>query len=350
MIAWELAERVAAGLGGEGAGGDAMRADVVSLAKDAERAVLDYSQLAPLGALPVPELVARGTWSRANVRLLRTTIGGLEGRIEDRTAGLPGAARAVAGGVIGAEVGALVGYLSRRVLGQYEVALTPGEPPDPARLYLVAENVSELAEQIDAPAADLLAWVTVHEVTHAVQFSAVPWLRPHLGSLVEQLMESTEVDLNFGSLRPPTLDDARTIWERARTGGVVGALAGSARGDLLAQVQSTMALVEGHAEHVMDAAGVGMVSGLDRLRSALERRRDERSPLAALLERLIGMDLKLRQYRDGKRFCDEVVGSAGIAALNRAWQSPELLPTASELADPGSWLERSRRRELPPGA
>ena len=227
------------------------------------------------------------------------------------------------------------------------MALTTEELDAAPQLYLVAPNLHELAARMELQLADLLAWVTVHELTHAVQFASVPWLRPHLGGLVGELLRSTEVRLDIGALRAPTLDDARALWERARQGGLVGLVTGGAQAELLAQMQATMALVEGHAEHVMDAAGAPLVPSLARLRTALDRRRAERSPLASLLERLLGLDMKLRQYTDGKRFCDAVVAREGVAALNRAWSAPERLPTAAELADPGAWLRRTRPRALP---
>lgn len=342
MIAWDLAERVAAGLAG--AGETALPGDLGALSAAAEREVLAYSALTPQSALPRPQVVGRDDWARANVRLLRATLGPLDERLDVQA---PAALRSVGGGFVAAEMGALVGYLSRRVLGQYEVALTTEELEDAPQLYLVAPNLHELAARMEVPLEDLLAWVTVHELTHAVQFASVPWLRPHLGALVGELLRSTEIRLDTGSLRTPTLDDARALWDRARDGGLIGLVTGGAQADLLAQMQATMALVEGHAEHVMDAAGAPLVPSLATLRASLDRRRTERSPLAALLERLLGLDMKLRQYTDGKRFCDAVVAREGIAALNRAWSAPELLPTEAELADPGAWLRRTRPRALP---
>jgi coenzyme F420 biosynthesis associated uncharacterized protein len=349
VIGWELAERVAAGLGGNGAADSGLPGDLEALAREAERAVVTYTALTPQAPLPAAEAVGRSEWSRANVRLLRTTLAPLEAKLDDGPASAAGAGalRSVAGGMLGVQIGGLVGYMSRRVLGQYEVALSNAEPEAPPRLYLVAPNLRELAQTIDAPLEHLLAWVTVHEVTHAVQFSSVPWLRPYLGGLLGELLESAEVDVGAGSLRVPTLDDARALWERAREGGLIGAVAGPERTQLLDRVQSAMAIVEGHAEHVMDAAGGPLVPSLDRLREALERRRAERTPLAALLERLLGLELKLRQYREGKRFCDEVVARVGVAGLNRAFAAPELLPSARELADPAGWIERTRPKLLP---
>jgi coenzyme F420 biosynthesis associated uncharacterized protein len=350
VIGWELAERVAAGLGSAGAGGaagDGLPGDLEALARRAESAVVAYTALRPQAPLPAAEAVGRAEWSRANVRLLRTTLAPLEGKLDEGTGAAAGTLRSVAGGVLGAQIGGLVGYMSRRVLGQYEVALSKDEPESPPRLYLVAPNLRELAETIGAPSEHLLAWVTVHEVTHAVQFSSVPWLRPYLGGLLSELLDSTEVSVDAGSLRVPTLEDARALWERARDGGLIGAVAGPERTQLLDRVQSAMALVEGHAEHVMDAAGAPLVPGLPGLREALERRRAERTPLAAMLERLLGLELKLRQYREGKRFCDAVVERAGVAGLNRAFAAPELLPSARELVDPPAWIERTRPKQLP---
>ena len=127
-------------------------------------------------------------------------------------------------------------------------------------------------------------------------------------------------------------------------------MAGPQRQELLDRIQAAMALVEGHAEHVMDAAGATLVPGLAALRAGLDRRREQRAPLAALLDRLLGLDLKMRQYRDGRVFCDQVVAHEGPAGLRRAFARAELLPTPAELADPLAWIARTRVRELPPAA
>jgi putative hydrolase len=103
-----------------------------------------------------------------------------------------------------------------------------------------------------------------------------------------------------------------------------------------------MAMVEGHAEHVMDAVGLDELPSLERLRARLDQRRRERPPIVRLIEWLLGLELKLRQYDVGRRFCDAVVAAAGIDGLNRAWHAPELLPSPAELADPRSWLARTR--------
>jgi coenzyme F420 biosynthesis associated uncharacterized protein len=250
------------------------------------------------------------------------------------------AAKLVGGLVAGAEVGALAGYLAQRVLGQYELVLLDADRP--ARLLFVAPNLSEAAERLDVDEADLVAWVTIHEVTHAVQFTGVPWLREHLAGLLRELVDAVDVKVDAAALlRLPTGNDLRALVERAREGGLITLVAGPERRAVLDRIQAVMAVIEGHAEHVMDAVGAEVLPNLDELRSAMTQRRRERHPALRLLEKLIGLELKMRQYEVGKRFCDAVVEAEGPAALHRVFSSPAMLPSLAELEDPHGWLRRT---------
>ncbi|MBW3609647.1 MAG: zinc-dependent metalloprotease, partial [Actinobacteria bacterium] len=253
---------------------------------------------------------------------------------------LGGATRTAAGMLLSVEAGALTGYLAQRVLGQYEFALV--DPDATARLLFVAPNIGLAARRLDADPEQLLTWIAFHEVTHAVQFAGVPWLRPYLAGLLRELLASLDVKVDPRAvLKLPSLDDAKGLLEAVRKEGLVGALASGGRRELLDRVQGVMGVVEGHAEHVMDVVGAAALPSLDELRRALDLRRRERSPLLALLERLIGLDAKLRQYEDGKRFCDAVATTAGAAALHRVFDGPEQLPTVAELQDPAAWMRRT---------
>jgi coenzyme F420 biosynthesis associated uncharacterized protein len=244
-----------------------------------------------------------------------------------------------AGVVLTAEVGVVLGFLAQRVLGQYELVLLDAASPE--RLLFVAPNLREAARRLDVDEHDLVAWVAFHEVTHAVQFTSVPWLREHLGGLMRRLLETVDVKVEPTSLlRLPSADDLRGMMDRLRDGGLVTLVAGPERMAILDEIQAAMAVVEGHAEHVMDAVGAEALDSLDELRTALDRRRDERSTAIRLLERLLGLELKLRQYRLGKAFCDAVVQRGGIEGLNRVWEGPERLPTLAELESPEQWLSR----------
>ncbi len=247
-----------------------------------------------------------------------------------------GPLRNAAGAVLGAEIGGLTGLLSQRVLGQYELVLLDADAPE--RLLMVAPNLREAAERLDVDEADLVTWVTVHEMTHAVQFTAVPWLREHLASHLRQLLESVDVKFDAKALmQMPSL-------ERLKEGGLVTLVAGPERMAIIDSVQATMAVIEGHAEHVMDAVGREVLPSLDDLRAALNRRRREKSPALVLFEKLLGLELKMKQYELGRSFCDAVVDAGGIEALNRVWSGPGSLPTLGEIEQPDLWLDRTARR------
>jgi coenzyme F420 biosynthesis associated uncharacterized protein len=344
MIDW----RLAGGLARTVSGGDA-RIDLAAGVTDAGAAsrelVVGYTGLAAGEQLPDLEAVTRGEWVELNLAGFKRLMGPLEDGLDQRIGGIAGPLRSAAGVLLGAEVGLLTGYLSQRVLGQYDVALL--EPAVDPRLVLVAPNLREAATRLDVAEEDLVRWVALHETTHAVQFAGVPWLRDRLGGLISGLVAAADVKVDLrAALRMPTGDDLKAWVGAVREGGLVALVAKPEQREALDQIQATMALVEGYAEHVMDAVGEELLPDVANLRAALERRRDERSVMDKLLQRLIGLDLKLRQYREGKAFCDAVVEREGIARLNEAWASPEAAPTVAEIRDPVAWLERTRVREL----
>ena len=312
--------------------------DLAAICADAEERVVRYTGLAPATPLPAPEALPRSGWIEANVN----SMGELLDSLGDRLASgglLGGATRSAAGLLLSVEAGALTGYLSQRVLGQYEFVMV--DPQAPARLLFVAPNIAQAAQRLGADPEELLRWIAFHEVTHAVQFGGVPWLRPYLADLLRELLASLDVKVDARSLlRLPSLDDVRGLVEGVRRNGAV-ALVGGGRRELLDRVQGVMGVVEGHAEHVMDVVGAEALPSLHELRTALDRRRRERPPLMALLERLIGLDAKMRQYEDGKRFCDAVVAAAGPAGLHRVFDAAEQLPSAAELHDPSAWMRRT---------
>jgi coenzyme F420 biosynthesis associated uncharacterized protein len=344
MVDWRLAQRVAEAVaGGDGAGPPPGNgADLEAMSARALAGVTAYARLQPASPPPPAEAVGRREWARANLETMRGTLDPLLERLGS------GPLQSAGGMLVAVEAGGIVGFMGRSVLGQYELALL--DPERPPRLLLVAPNLGEAARRFEADEAELLEWVVFHEITHAVQFSGVPWLRDHIAGLLRELLASVKVEVDpMALLRLPKMEDLRALWDAVREGGLVHAVAGEERKWIIDRLQAVMALVEGHAEHVMDAAGAAVLPSLPALREALERRRREKPPLMKLLERLLGLDLKLRQYVIGKRFCDAVVRDWGIDGLNRAWASPDLLPTLSELDDPGSWVRRTQLPAVTPG-
>lgn len=343
VIDWKLVARIAGSISGEQPGVSYSAKDVGALARDAAQRIADYTSLAPAAPLPAPELVSRRGWIDANVATMRPMFAALEERLPTGAfdAGPIGrAARATSSAVLSTQLGALVGYLSQRVLGQYDIPLL--DPAGAPRLLLVVPNLVATAEALEADRDDLLRWVTLHEVTHAVQFGGVSWLRPLLSRSIGELLDALELRLHKPPpLRMPTPKEVQSLIESVRKGELAMFAVGRDARPLVERLQATMAVVEGHAEHVMDAVGEQIVPSLTQLRDGLERRRTARSTPLRLLERIIGIELKLRQYRDGKRFCDAVVAHGGIAALDRVWSAESALPSREELADPASWLART---------
>jgi coenzyme F420 biosynthesis associated uncharacterized protein len=356
MIDWSLAGQIARGISGLQPSGDpAPYRDVAGPAEESERLVGAYTGLVSDGPLPVAEAVDRGQWIDANLGSMRGVLEPAVEKARSRMGILGGAA----GGILAAEAGAISGFLGGRVLGQYEFPVL--DPDQPARLLFVAPNLAHAGDQLEADSDQLLRWVALHETTHALQFGGVPWLRSYLAGLVQELLDGLDVqagglfdfklpDLSrFADLSKLTdVSRLRELGDELKEGGLISFGLSPERKDLLERAQSFMALLEGYAEHVMDAVGADLLEDLPAMRSALERRRREKSGFMRLFERLIGMDLKMRQYEQGKAFCDAVVRLGGIEALNRAWSGPEALPTGAELDDALAWLARTERLGLGP--
>jgi coenzyme F420 biosynthesis associated uncharacterized protein len=241
------------------------------------------------------------------------------------------------------EVGVVLGYLAQRVLGQYELVLLDEAVEDrPPRLLFVLPNLGQAVRSFEADEREFMTWVTLHEVTHAVQFAGVPWLHRHLAGLIRELLKSAEVRMEAPrKLRLPSADEIRRILNGLRQGDLISIVTNHAERETLDRVQATMAVIEGHAEHVMDAVAPDLLPSLPKLRAALDRRRRSQSGLSRLVGRLLGMDLKLRQYEQGKYFCDAIVAQRGVPALHHVFSSPEALPSLEELRNPGAWLART---------
>jgi len=334
------------------AAGDAppLHADVVGLVEELAPEVGGYVRLMPSGGLPRPENVSRADWAEANLTTMSGLLDPVAERLADRlTSASPvgGPLRGAAGAAVGAEAGLVMGYLSQRVLGQYELSLL--QPESPARLLFVGPNIARAASELDVPLDAFLRWIVLHELTHVFQFAGVGWLRPHLGGLLRLYLAEAEVRVEAvaGSLRR-RIDPLDVLAAFRDGGGLLSLVQSPEQKAALDRIQAVMAVIEGYSEHVMDALGARLLPDQARLREALERRRRNRSAPERILQRLLGMDLKLRQYELGKAFSDAVVARGGLERLNLVWTSPDALPTLNELERPDRWLARMERPVLGP--
>ncbi len=341
LVDWDLAAATGARLAPAGPSvtpGEA--AAVVSAlrasALEAQEHVARISRLEAARGTEGVAVIDRAGWSKINVEAFREVLEPLAASLLARRSTPAQSLSAVGAAATGLETGALLGYLSTKVLGQYE-AFGSG----PGRLLLVAPNIMAAEQAMGVDPADFRLWVALHEETHRVQLTAVPWLREHLLGLVRELVDATELDL--GELLARVRSAAGAVGDavRGRDGlSLVEAVQSPEQRVIMAQVTAVMSLVEGHAEFVMDAAGPAVIPTVADIRARFERRRDTQNPLDRALRRLLGMDAKMRQYRDGRRFVGGVVDRVGVDGLNVVWTSTETLPTLAELAEPHDWVAR----------
>jgi coenzyme F420 biosynthesis associated uncharacterized protein len=341
VIDWILAEKIAALVAGKG-GSRPPRADLTALAAESEKRVTAYTGLQPVRPLPPPEGIERGEWIATNIKAMRALLDPVLERSSDTLGPLRPTTQLTVGLMVTTEIAVVLGYLAQHVLGQYElVLLDEGVDPSPPRLLFVLPNLGQAVESFGAREEEFMTWVTLHEVTHAVQFAGVPWLHPHVASLVRDLLDKAELRLeNPRKLRLPTVDEMRRIGNAIRDGELITLVTSSAERETFDRVQAVMAVIEGHAEHVMDAVAPDLVPSLPKLRASLNRRRRSQSRMSRLFAKLLGLELKLRQYEQGKYFCDAIVASGGTAALEHVFSTPEALPTLAEIRDPAAWLRR----------
>jgi coenzyme F420 biosynthesis associated uncharacterized protein len=341
VIDWILAEKIAGYIAGSG-DATAPAAALPELAIEAERRVTAYTGLEPARPLPPPEGIGRREWVQTNIKGMRGMLDPVLDRAGEGLGPLRPAAQLALGVVVTTEVGVVLGYLAQRVLGQYElVLLDETEPSAPPRLLFVLPNLGQAMRSFEAREEEFMTWVALHEVTHAVQFAGVPWLHGHVAGLVRELLRSAELRMDGErKLRLPTRAELRRMATALRSGDLISIVASPTERDTLNRVQAVMAVIEGHAEHVMDVVAPDLLPSLPQLRAALDRRRKSQSGLSRMVAKLMGLELKLRQYEQGKYFCDAIVRAAGPEALTVVFSNPEALPTLTELGEPSAWLRR----------
>src|SRR5919109_3536901 len=281
MVDWTFATRLAGTIAGEPPHRP-LGSDLSALTADSIARVRGYTQLEPETPLPEPEAVGRRAWIEANLAGARDLIEPLSDKLRQGAVGmgpLAGPAQVAAGYVLAGEVGVLFGFLSHRVLGQYELALL--DPTTQPRLLFVAPNIDAAVGRFKVDRGEFLLWVALHEVTHGLQFAAVPWLRGYLAAQVRDLIAGLDVSVDLrGALRLPDTADLRRAIDTLRDGDLLSVMTTPEQRTIIDRIQAAMAVIEGHAEHVMDAAGREALPSLDELREALEARRRQASPLA----------------------------------------------------------------------
>ena len=344
-VDWDLAERVAVRAAGtdpfhRSYHADSLVADFDELTTLAEEQVAATTGLRSLAGPARARVDDRGDWIRANIASFQRLMRPVTNRLEEKMGS--GLAAPVARRVAGAEVGALLGWMSGRVLGQYDLLVIEDEDPDEQDLvHYVGPNILALEKKFAFPPREFRQWLALHEVTHRMQFTGIPWMREHFLGLVDGMVSAVDED-------PKQLLDAVTrAAEQIRSGtnpldegGLAAVFSTSSQRDLLEHIGGLMSLLEGHGDVTMDRAGADQIPNAVRFGQVLRQRRQKANPAIKLLQKLIGLEAKLKQYEQGERFIEAVEGVGGEKQLDRAWEDPANLPTMSEIRDPQSWLDR----------
>lgn len=336
MVDWDLAVKLGSRLAGEGPTVSPEQAAqaVAELRAGAGRStglVREFTGLdAPDGTAPVL-VVDRPGWIQANADGFRTVLSPLVDKLTEKKSP-SGLALAVGSKVTAAEVGGLLGFLAGKVLGQFD----PFHDPH-GRLLLVAPNIVHVERELEVDPTDFRLWVCLHEETHRVQFTAVPWMRDHLFSEVAAIADTMEssTDLEDGLQR--VVDAVRN---GVRGASLIEALGSPEQRAIIDRVTGMMSLLEGHADVVMDGVGPTVIPSVEDIRAKFNQRRRGVGTLDRLLRRLLGLDAKMAQYRDGAKFVNAVVDKVGMSEFNAVWERPEHLPTKAEIADPDTWVAR----------
>jgi coenzyme F420 biosynthesis associated uncharacterized protein len=328
-------------------------AELRDMAADVQQPVYEVTGLSAAGdgTLGRIAVVDRPGWIRANVDGFRVVLEPLVDQLRERTHGTSAPSRpasvisSVGSRVTGIQAGLILAYLSGRVLGQYELFLPPETSPvdgqQPGRLTLVAPNIVMIERELGVDPHDFRRWVCLHEETHRLQFTAVPWLRDYVQSQMTEFLLASELDPAAMLQRVRAAADAMAGAVRGGDGGsLIEAVVTPAQREIMERLTSVMTLVEGHGDYVMDAVGPQVVPTVAQIREKFNSRRGSSGRIEQTLRRMLGIDLKMKQYAEGSRFVREVVEKAGMGTFNKVWTSPETLPTKEEFADPQLWLDR----------
>ena len=346
MVDWDLAVSLGSRLAGDGPVVSRAEAEqvVVELRDGANRStalVRDFTGLVARDRTAPVVVVDRPGWIQANADSFATILAPVIDRLAQRKGAPSGVALAVGSRVTGAEVGGLLGFLAGKVLGQFDPFFG-----DAGRLLLVAPNVVHVERELQARPQDFRLWVCLHEETHRVQFTAVPWMRDHLRAEMERIADTFEPTRLLDDGFKRVVEAVRSGRGGSRGGGGTGEsslidlLGTPEQKEIVDRVTGVMSLLEGHADVVMDGVGPEVIPSVAQIRRKFDRRRKGVGALDRVLRKLLGLDAKMAQYRNGAAFVRGVVDKVGMAEFNAVWDRPENLPTRAEIADPSAWVSR----------
>jgi coenzyme F420 biosynthesis associated uncharacterized protein len=320
----------------------ARRAQYTRLVEQSEPLIAEY-----LGVqLPQPinrvYVVDRREWLEANFtsfEVLFAPVEELYARVGARQGSLGASLSQINSTLIGAQMGVLLGFLARRVLGQYDLSLLSPDPAVRGSLYFVEPNIARVQTQLGLSDEDFRLWIALHECTHVFEFEAYPWVRPYFNDLLRQFLGQVSDQLESLGVGLPQLL-GRLIGGRSSGRHWIERMLTVEQQRIFDQLQALMSLVEGYSNHIMNAIGGRLLPSFEQIEQRVQQRQQNRPLIEELFNRITGMDLKLAQYQQGEAFVNAVAASRGVAFVNRVWERPENLPTMAEIREPQKWIAR----------
>ncbi len=344
-VDWRLAERVAKKVGGHEPFLDSyhyrnLAPELAELTAQAEELVAAETGLKSMSGTARTQVATRAQWVDANVasfqRLLRPVTKKMAERVSYSWLA------PVTQRVSGTEMGAVLGWMSTRVLGQYDLLIIEDDrPEDQDMVYYVGPNVMALEHKHGFDPHQFRLWLALHETTHRAQFTGIKWLRPYFLSLVQDALDTAEPDLeHFKFVAKQVIEARRRREDPLADGGLPALLATPEQKAVLDRIGGMMSLLEGHGDITMDRAGAAHIPDASRFARVLRHRRNSAKGVSKLVQRVIGIEAKLNQYAAGEAFIETVEARGGPELLDRVWESSERLPTMTEIRSPQQWIDR----------
>src|SRR3954453_16907494 len=342
-VDWKRAERIAIGVAARRPGashGSIRSEDFETLSPVAEDRIETTTGLRSLNGPARVQVIDRADWIRANIASFQVLLDPLMEKWSDATKKSRSATRAFTSQVAAAEVGAMLGWMSTRVLGQYDLLVSDGTN-DEGAVYLVGPNMLMLENKFGFPREEFRMWVTLHELTHRAQFTGVPWMREHFLGLINRTIELADPDpARLMAAFRDAFRDREAAKQPLRDGGIVAIVSTPEQQAMFNATAGLMSLLEGHGDVVMDRAGADIIPSAARFARVLRERRRQINPLGRLIQRLVGLEGKLNQYAAGERFIAEIESVGGERAVDACWVEPANLPSLDEIRSPGLWIDR----------
>ena len=344
LVDWKVARKVALRVVGtdpytssfhrQGLSDDFMR-----FTSQAEGLVADCTGLRSQSGSARSRLIGRSGWVDANIASFKRLLKPLSDKLHERANAV---AMPFTRQVAGVEFGLVLGWMSKRVLGQYDLLVLEDENPSEQDIvYYVAPNVLAMENRYAFDPAQFRLWLALHEVAHRAQFTGVDWLRPHFLKLVEAVIGGLDPDPKRFIEAARRVKEARRNGEDPMaSGGLMALFATKAQAEVLDRLYGLMALLEGHGDVVMARAGEGLLPGAVRFGRVIRRRRQSVQRFAKVVQRLVGIDAKISQYAAGENFIQKVEAAGGSQLFDNVWTSPEHVPCKAEIHDPELWIKR----------